>query len=93
MILVGPRQFEHWINEYLKGKEVSVENFGFTIFNDFMETSKSIKPEANEKFKNVIDYIFSTYKDEENHILKLKRQLEYILEKKYQFNIEEFLEI
>ncbi|WP_376777397.1 hypothetical protein [Flavobacterium covae] len=93
LILVGPRQFEHWINEYLKGKEVSVENFGFTIFNDFMETSKSIKPEANEKFKNVIDYIFSTYKDEENHILKLKRQLEYILEKKYQFNIEEFLEI
>ncbi|MFK7058995.1 hypothetical protein V3Q90_02505 [Flavobacterium oreochromis] len=93
LILVGPRQFEHWINEYLRQKEVLIESFGFVTFNDFMETSKSTKPETSEKFKNVIDYVFSTYIDEENHILKLKRQLDYILEKKYQFNIDEFLDI
>jgi uncharacterized membrane protein len=93
LILIGPRQFEHWINEYLKVKKSSVEAFGFTNFVDFMKISKSLRPENDERFKNVINFVFANFNNDENHILKLKMHLEYIIEKKYQFNIEEFLDI
>ncbi len=93
LILIGPRQFEHWINEYLKVKNSSVEDFGFINFVEFMQKSKSLKPVNDERFKNLINYVFENFNEDENHILKLKRQLEYILEKKYQFNIDEFQNI
>jgi len=93
LILIGPRQFEHWINEYLKVKNSTVEAFGFSNFVDFMKKSKSLRPESDEKFKNLMDFVFINYNDDDNHILKLKKQLDYIIEKKYQFNIDEFLEI
>lgn len=93
LILIGPRQFEHWINDYLKIKNSSVEVFGFINFVDFMKKSKSLKPESDEKFKNLLDFIFENFNNHENHILKLNRQLNYLIAKKYQFNIDEFLEI
>jgi uncharacterized phage-like protein YoqJ len=93
LILIGPRQFEHWINEYLKIRNSAVENFGFVSFVEFMKQSKSLKPENDERFKNVINFVFESFNEDENHILKLKKHLEYIIEKKYQFNIEEFLDI
>ncbi|CAN1563891.1 hypothetical protein MCEGE10_02794 [Flavobacteriaceae bacterium] len=93
LILIGPRQFEHWINEYLKIKNSTVEDFGFISFVEFMKQSKSLKPENDERFKNVINFVIENFQENENHILKLKIHLEYILEKKYQFNIEEFQNI
>ena len=93
LILIGPRQFEHWINDYLKIKGNKVENFGFDSFVGFMKQSKSLKPENDERFRNVINFVFENFNKDENHVLKLKKQLEYILEKKYQFNIDDFLEI
>lgn len=93
LILIGPRQFEHWINDYLKNQNSSVEDFGFNNFVDFMKKSKTLKPEADERFKNLINFVLENYDKDENHILKLKTHLEYILEKKYQFNIDEFQNI
>ncbi|MBF2707087.1 hypothetical protein [Flavobacterium soyangense] len=93
IILIGPRQFEHWINEYLKIKNSSVEDFGFVNFVEFMKQSKSLKPENDERFKDVISFVIENFHRSENHIFKLKIHLEYILEKKYQFNIEEFQNI
>ncbi len=93
LILIGPRQFEHWINEYLKIENSSVENFGFVSFVEFMKQSKSLKPQSDERFKNMIDFVIENFQNTENHVLKLKTQLEYILEKKYQFNIDEFQNI
>lgn len=93
LILIGPRQFEHWINEYLKVKNSSVEHFGFSSFVDFMKSSKSLKPERDERFKNLIDFVIESFNNEQNHILKLKKQLEYIIEAKYNFDIAIFLEI
>ncbi|MES2747467.1 MAG: hypothetical protein V4648_03760 [Bacteroidota bacterium] len=90
LILIGPRQFEHWINAFLRLKDGNIEDFGFDNFNDFMEHSKSLKPENDQRFKNVMDFVFDNLNADENHILKLKKQLEYILDKKYQFNIDEF---
>lgn len=93
LILIGPRQFEHWINQYLEVKNSSVEVFGFSNFVEFMQKSKSLKPENDERFKNLINFIFENFNKHENHILKLKRQLHYLIDKKYQFNIDEFLNI
>ena len=93
LILIGPRQFEHWINEYLKVKNSSVEAFGFSNFVEFMQKSKSLKPEYDERFKSLMNFVFENLNEDGNHILKLKKQLEYIIDKKYQFNINEFLEI
>lgn len=93
IILIGPRQFEHWINIFLRNKENCVENFGYESFNDFMEHSKSLKPEFDKRFKGIMDFVFEKINEDENHILKKKKQLEYILEKKYQFNIDEFQNI
>ena len=93
IILIGPRQFEHWINEFLKLKLVTIESFGFINFEDFMQKSKTLNPEKEIKFKSVIDFVFEKINENENHIQSLKNQLEYILEKKYQFSLNEFLEI
>ncbi len=93
LILIGPKEFENWIEEYLKTKNVNVKDFGFIDFNDFKKKSKTIKPESDERFRNLINYIFENFNNDENHILKLKKQLEYILQKKYQFKIDEFQKI
>ena len=58
-----------------------------------MKQSKSLKPENDERFKNVVNFVIENFQKIDNHIFKLKIHLEYILEKKYQFNIEEFQNI
>ncbi len=90
LILIGPRQFEHWIGAFLRKNNNSVMDFGFNTFDDFMENSKTLKPENEDRFKNLMNFVFENIYDGENHILHLKKQLEYLIEKKYQFNIEEF---
>lgn len=52
LILIGPRQFEHWVHEFLKYKNSSVEEFGFINFVEFMQKSKSLRPENDERFRN-----------------------------------------
>jgi hypothetical protein len=37
-----------------------------------------------------MNFVFGSFQTDENHISKLKKQLEYLIDKKYQFNIEEF---
>ena len=93
LILIGPKEFENWIEEYLNTKNAKIKDFGFIDFNDFKKKSKTLKPESDERFRNLINYVFDNFNNNENHILKLKKQLEYIVEKKYQFDITTFLEI
>jgi hypothetical protein len=93
LIAIGPRQFEHWIHEFLKNKNIDIESFDFENFDKFMQTSKSLKPETDIRFKNIIDIVIEKHNTDDNHILKLKKQLEYIIEKKYSFLIEEFNQI
>lgn len=90
LILVGPRQLEHFLNEYLRTVNREITEFGFTDFNHFMETSKSTKPEMNANFKSVIDFIINNFANNNNHINTLKKQINFIIEAKYNFTIEEF---
>ena len=55
-----------------------------------MQKSKSLKPENDERFKNLMNFVFGSFQTDGNHISKLKNQLEYLIDKKYQFKIEEF---
>lgn len=93
LITIGPRQFEHWINEFLKNKNINIEDFDFENFDKFMQTSKSLKPEMDIRFKNIIDIVIENYSADDNHILILKKHLEYIIETKYDFSIVEFNKI
>ena len=93
LILIGPRQFEHWINAFLTLHAQPITNFGYANVNEFMEESKTINPEKNEKFRSIINFVLENYSTNDNHVLSLKKQLEYIVEKKYQFNIDEFQNI
>ena len=93
LITIGPRQFEHWINEFLKTKNIRIESFDFENFDKFMQTSKSLKPETDIRFKNIIDVVIEKHNTDDNHILKLKKHLEYIIESKYNFSLEEFNKI
>lgn len=93
IILVGPRQLEHFLYKFIEIEEKKIENFGFDNFNHFMEISKSFKPELNQNFKSVIDFIIKNYSKSDNYILKLKKQIDYIIKERYNFNIEEFNKI
>jgi hypothetical protein len=93
LILVGPRQFEHWVKEYLTRLDSKVEDFGYNDFNEFMEESKSVKPEKNKRFKHVMDFVFENFESDNNHIHLMKKHLAYLIEKKYDFNKDEFLSI
>lgn len=90
LITIGPRQFEHWINDFLKNKNYKVEDFKFENFDKFMQTSKSLKPETDLRFKEIIDAVIGNYHMDNNHVLILKKHLIYIIEKKYDFSITEF---
>lgn len=90
LILVGPRQLEHFLNEFLRTENKEITEFGFTDFNHFMETSKSLKPEMNVNFKCVIDFIIDNFANNNNHINTLKKQINFIIEEKYNFRIEDF---
>ncbi|MES2486602.1 MAG: hypothetical protein V4581_11740 [Bacteroidota bacterium] len=93
LMLVGPRQFEHWIKEYLTSVNKKAEDFGYNDFNGFMEESKSVKPEKNERFKRVMDFVFENFEADNNHIHLMKKHLAYLIEKKYDFDKDEFLNI
>lgn len=93
LFTLAPRQFEHWVNGFLKEQNEIVENFGYSSFNEFMEESKSKAPETFERFKKVLEFVFRNFGKSENHVLKIKRQLEYLVNKKYQFNKEEFINV
>ncbi|MEL1246204.1 hypothetical protein AAEO56_18160 [Flavobacterium sp. DGU11] len=93
LMLVGPRQFEHWIKKFLTDSDKKAEDFGYDDFNDFMEDSKSLKPEKSYRFKSVMDFVFENYEANDNHIHLMKKHLDYLIDKQYKFDKDEFLSI
>ncbi len=53
LILIGPKEFENWIEEYLNTRNVKVIDFGFIDFNEFKKKSKTLKPENDERFNKL----------------------------------------
>lgn len=53
LILIGPKEFENWIEEYLNSRNVKVIDFGFIDFNEFKKKSKTLKPENDERFNKL----------------------------------------
>lgn len=93
LVLVGPRQFEHWIKKFLTDFGKSAEDFGYDSFNEFMEDSKSLKPEKSDRFKSLMDFVLKNFEATDNHIHLMKKHLAYLIEKKYDFDKDEFLSI
>ncbi|OYQ42261.1 hypothetical protein [Flavobacterium aurantiibacter] len=93
LFLIGPRQFEHWINSFLIKRNKDVSAFEFESFEEFMQKSKSVTPENDSRFAELIDYVLEEHASFDNHVLKVKLQIEYLLEKKFEFEIKEFVKI
>ncbi len=93
LFLIGPIQFEHWINSFLKIQNKGVVDFGFENFEEFMQRSKTSTPENDSRFVALIDYVLKECLNSDNHIRKVKLQLEYLVEKKYEFELKEFVKI
>lgn len=87
-----PKEFEKWIKEYIeKSCGKTLTDFGYNSDKEFEEDSKVI-PERlinNKRFIALIDFVLQNCDKTENHINKTKRVLKYLIENKYQADINE----
>ena len=71
----------------------TLQDFDYTNFDSFLQETKNESIHKVERFKNIIKYVLKNYSKTDNHINFTKKHLDYLLEKKYQFDINTFLEI
>jgi hypothetical protein len=93
IFVLFPVAFESWLFEFLKSQNKSLEDFDYNDFETFKKEVKSESIHKVEKYKNIVSFVIKSYKNSDNHIHTIKKQLEYLIEKKYQFNEIEFLQI
>lgn len=97
IIELKPKEFEFWVNEFLRINAKSVIDFGYASVKEFMDESKSRLELllTQQRFLAIMDFIFAEYKgkEEDNHIHKLKRVLAYLIEKNYQADINELINV
>jgi hypothetical protein len=92
IIQLSPNEFEDFIVRYLREFcNKDIEDFGYKTLKDFKSESKSIyqKLIIMPRINNLYRYIFETYKYHENSISKLKRILDYLIDKKYNVDFNE----
>ncbi|WP_395053467.1 hypothetical protein [Flavobacterium sp.] len=90
---LSPIAFESWLLEYINLQNQTLEDFDYSDFDSFLQETKNESIHKVDRFKNVINYVMQNYNMTDNHINYTKIHLDYLIEKKYQFNIDEFLEI
>ena len=90
---LSPTAFESWLNEFIKLQYQTLQDFDYTNFDSFLQETKNESIHKVERFKNIIKYVLKNYSKTDNHINFTKKHLDYLLEKKYQFDINTFLEI
>lgn len=94
IFVLRPKEFEFWLNEFLKLKNKTIQDFGYIDLEEFTKKeSKSIKPESYPRFKEVITFVINSHSEDVNFIYKMKKKLEYLIEKKYTFDKNEFLNV
>lgn len=90
---LSPIAFETWLLEFIKLQNKTIQDFKYSDFDNFLQETKNESIHKVERFKNIIKYVLQNYSETENHINYTKKYLDYLLEKKYDFNIDTFLEI
>lgn len=94
IFVLRPNEFEMWLNDFLKLKNKTIKDFGYSGLEEFTKKeSKSIKPESYPRFKEVITFVIDSHSEDVNFIHKMKKKLEYLIEKKYTFDKNEFLNV
>ncbi len=92
IIQLQPKEFERWINSFVEKCGKQLGDFGYSNIQEFMKDSKSLpeKLNGNKRFQSVIAFVFENLETVDNHILRTKRILEYLVEKKYNADIEKY---
>ena len=90
IIQLKPKEFERWIEVFISLLGKSLEAFGYLNIQEFMKDSKSLpeKLERNQKFQSVMNCVFENLSKFDNHILKTQKILNYLVENKYNADIE-----
>ncbi len=92
IIQLYPKEFEKWILRFVeKNCGKTLVEFGYKNYKDFEADSKVIpeKMERNERFLKVLGFVLNEHSNSINHIHKLKKVLEYLIEKNYAADINE----
>lgn len=91
LIELCPNEFEDWIVSFLNSCGRNVTEFGYQNIHEFKEDSKVIEPKLlnNERFLSVLNLILKQSVQSENHINKVRRVILYLLDKKYEADINE----
>lgn len=92
IIQLYPKEFEKWIVRYIENDcDKTLGEFGYNNYSEFENDSKVIpdKLAKNQRFIEMINYVLSTCESSENHISKVKKVLNYLIENNYQADINE----
>lgn len=90
VFVLSPTAIEKWFVEYLKINQKELPEFGFNDFEAFTSESKKSRNGFTPTFTACMKHILDTYEKSENHIYKIMRQINYLLNKKFNFDIIEF---
>lgn len=95
IVQLKPKEFEKWIEVFVKDLGKTIGDFGYENIQDFMAESKSLPEKLlrTDRFLKIMNFVFQHLEDSENHILKAKRILKYLVEKKYQADINELINV
>ncbi len=93
IFVLAPVAFESWFFEFIKSQNKTLQDFDYQDFESFKKEAKSQSIHKVEKYKNIVSFVIKSHKKSDNHIHTIKKQLEYLLEKKYRFSEIEFLKI
>lgn len=90
IIQLFPKEFEKWIESYIKnncGKTLA--EFGYNDYTEFEDDSKVIpeKLNKNQRFLDIINYVLANCDSSENHVSKIKKTLQYLIENNYRADI------
>jgi len=91
ILQLSPRRFEKWVVEFLSFQNLSLGSFGYNSIKEFDDESKVVEEKIlrNQKLLNVFNYVLSNYQNSDNHILKAKKTIEYLVKNSNQINLNE----
>jgi hypothetical protein len=93
VFILKPYALEKWLLRYLEIQNISISNFGYSNPKEFIIDSKNCNSSMTSNFKLLIAHILDNYLNTANHIHLIKRQLDYILENKFNFDKTDFTNV
>jgi hypothetical protein len=91
ILQLHPKEFEKWLLKYIENAGQKLSDFGYSSYKEFENDSKVIpeRMERNERFLNLINFVLDRCDETDNHINKMKKILQYLIEHTYSVDIND----